>query len=203
MLRVLSLLVLLASAAVAADPPQTSSRVFELAQKHGTLDQPETRAELQRIVDFANLDLVPALRAATRIELFSLEPKKYQESPKGTPLFHGYKILGRLNVEPAERVETLKRSLITGIGPAMAVLCYSPRHGIRLTGKGGAVVDLEICFECGQSAIYGLPKRKWPVRLTFIGVETEDLLNAILDEAGIDRDLSTRRTPKPSSNQPE
>lgn len=184
------------SVAHAGEPAKTSARVLEFIQGK-ELDAAESR-EISQVRKWADAELVPALRNATSLEVFSLDPTKHYNwvpaaepllpaapahPPKGVALFHGWRVLGQV-VVPKENFDVLRDALIMGIAPGAAVLCYEPRHGIRIKGKKGAV-DLEICFQCGQAFFYGRKSNlKWGVQPQV----TKDLLNQILDDAKIERD---------------
>ncbi|HEV7404928.1 MAG TPA: hypothetical protein VGO11_18440 [Chthoniobacteraceae bacterium] len=211
MIRILLALVCLNCAVRAGEPAKTASRTLALIEKT-EFDTPESREHLRKVAKWADAGLVPALRNATSIEVYSLDPDKYKYQdlsaelgppgdgrpqvpkrlpvPKGTVFFYDYRVLGKVTVERGARFEKLRESLITGIAPGSMMLCYSPRHGIRVKGKTGTI-DLVICFQCGRSAVYGLKSDAPP--WSFIPPVTKDLLNEILDEAKIERDLTERK----------
>jgi hypothetical protein len=101
-----------------------------------------------------------ALAKADGVELYSLDPDPRQTKDGGG--FHGWKVLGKMEVKEAaarkELLGALRRSADENeVGPAM---CFNPRHGLRLTA-GGKTVDLVICFECFQVQVYeGTDKAK-------------------------------------------
>jgi hypothetical protein len=80
--------------------------------------------------------------------LYSLDP----EAPQSTGGFHGYKILGELNLSPEsiseaasefkDAVESFKEDM-----PAMA--CFNPRVGIRVI-KNQKPYDYLLCYECNH-----------------------------------------------------
>lgn len=94
------------------------------------------------------------LRASHSIELLSLDPDPPQdESPDQ---FHGWKVLGRASVEPATAltlINDLKAGYATAETELGAPACFNPRHGLRIS-SADKTLDVVICFECTQIAIY-------------------------------------------------
>ena len=104
--------------------------------------------------------------------------------------FHGFPILGRATVWRSEDLEQWRRIFIEGLTPCERVLCFAPRHGIRIQTRT-ATVDLVLCFECSKMRVFGAG----PDLATddcFFDAAVLDLLNAFLDGHRIKRDL-----PKP------
>jgi hypothetical protein len=94
-------------------------------------------------------DAVSTLRTADTFELLSLNG---EPDPKG---WHGYRLLGRTTIDGADVRARLLAALDSGIarstGPGAR--CFVPRHGIRAV-RGGATVELLICFECSWVRVY-------------------------------------------------
>lgn len=90
-----------------------------------------------------------------RVTLYALDPVP---SPPGEgdgapppASFHGYPVLGYLQVERADRVAELIDAFNDGVAwGGTLVDCFWPRHGLRVERIGGEVVDYVICFECLQ-----------------------------------------------------
>lgn len=129
---------------------------------------------------------MPVLRGAIKLEVLSLDPAKFDEKGKEPEFFQGYRVMGRIEIPKSERFDALRDSLIAGVAPASMLRCFSPRHGVRVVTKK-RTMDLVMCFECGRTVVVGLPEQDPPLSVDFIN---SDLLNKILDEAGIPRDLS-------------
>ena len=99
------------------------------------------------------------LDSGQRFLLLSLDPMS-QFYPAGSntdtnKIFHGFSILGSAEIkDPVERAKLLKE-LYKGIANSdgMVAMCFNPRHGISAS-LGTNTVDLVICFECLQIAIY-------------------------------------------------
>lgn len=125
-----------------------NGELFEKAKSLAIAAFPEDKA-LQEVPNIAAI-----FEAGEPYELLSLNPKQVNrlpeaKRPKPEETFHGYKILGRMNVEDAaarkQLVTAYKRAIEEG--EAAAAGCFNPRHGIRLKQKD-RVTDLVICFEC-------------------------------------------------------
>lgn len=73
---------------------------------------------------------------------------------EGDELFHGYSVLGKIDVASAEDRQVLMTEYEAGKSKGgRAKACFNPRHGIR-TIHQGKTTDYVICFECYQSHIY-------------------------------------------------
>lgn len=86
------------------------------------------------------------LAKAPHVTLYSLEP-----GPRAEPRpeqFHGHQVIGKLELDAAQRAEALK-AIAKGIADGTErARCFEPRHG--LSGGG---VDLVICFACSAVKI--------------------------------------------------
>ena len=79
--------------------------------------------------------------------LFSISPNVARSV--GAPnTFHGYPILGKLEVRGDDKAKLLS-ALAKGQAdkPEHGAKCFIPRHGLRLT-KAGDSQDYVICFQC-------------------------------------------------------
>lgn len=106
------------------------------------------------------------LKAPDSFWLYSLDPvpadlKSTRDQAKtnhvAKEVFHGYEILGGVEIEDKQQQQALVKSLVQGMSEAKGIppACFNPRHGIR-AAQGGEKVDLLICFEC--SALYEFAK---------------------------------------------
>jgi hypothetical protein len=154
------------------------SRSFSEPWKTGDFFNPEKNVlppEVEKI-----------LKSAKQFTLLSLDPaeisKEENERLGPTASFHGFRILGKTEIdEPAERA-TLVRALLAGIADAngQAYNCFDPRHGISATVDDDKV-DLVICFECLQ--IYGYLNDK-PIMVNgFVNLLTSRLPRPLFNEA--------------------
>jgi len=98
------------------------------------------------------------LENAETFEILALHP--YPHLEEGTPVgpedsFRGYRILGRTAVPDASDRRRLVDLVFEGIdrSKGMVAACFDPRHGIHAT-RGGAEVDLVICYECLSMHLY-------------------------------------------------
>jgi hypothetical protein len=115
----------------------------------------------QNVFDAETLATLPN---PERFTLLALEPAGADpQRVHPTNIFHQYEILGRSQVEDrqvqAQLFQSLQKSLMKSRGEAH--MCFSPRHGIKAE-KGTNYVDLVICFQCYQMAVYFSPgKERW------------------------------------------
>lgn len=113
---------------------------------------PVLPAEIRRILDFGE-----------RFVLLSLEPgrdywRKHGVEPEGER-FHGWQVLGKTEIHDKVTRARLVDALNQGIGESaeISATCFNPRHGISAAMRN-ETVDLVVCFECQQVAIYGKTK---------------------------------------------
>lgn len=93
------------------------------------------------------------LDRAETVELLSLDPNRRDEKGKGS--FHGYKVLGKVDLKmKADRAKVLK-ALYKGIDDSdgSVAACFIPRHGIRAK-VDGKTVEIVICFQCHSMNVY-------------------------------------------------
>ncbi|QDT95823.1 hypothetical protein [Gimesia aquarii] len=95
-----------------------------------------------------------ALHNATTFELFSLDPNQRDQKP-GVDMFHGWKILGSVEVSDSATRNTLLNALDAGIAEndGTVAACFEPRHGIRVE-YDGKQHDFVICFQCYSGKWY-------------------------------------------------
>lgn len=96
--------------------------------------------------------------------------------------FHGYRVLGKVVIrDPIVRAQIKKflyRSIDEGFAPAA---CFNPRHGIRAV-QNNRVVEMIICFECGQMGVYADGQEGHAI---VRGSIVENYYNRVLRTAGI------------------
>jgi hypothetical protein len=87
------------------------------------------------------------LDGADSLIVYSLDPDVMAE---GEPRFHGYVIRSTRTVDDRDLKRRVAAAVFAGVAEGGArAACFDPRHGVRAT-RGGASVDLVICFECSQ-----------------------------------------------------
>jgi hypothetical protein len=98
------------------------------------------------------VELDAVLSAAPKAILYSLEPIT-EPNPPG-PKLHGFKILGRTNLDQKQTVAAVNafKVAISDCGRA-SVACFDPRHALRLT-KDGQTYDLLLCYACQNLYVY-------------------------------------------------
>ncbi len=129
-------------------------------------------------------DAAPGLDRPAELTLYSIDgrDRDLDQPPSAGETFHGYPVLGKVEVaDPAAR-EEIAAALRAGMadrGVHMAA-CFWPRHGVR-AGSGGRAVDYVICFECNQLVVHDGGAR-W-ARTT--GRAPQAVLNRRLTAAGV------------------
>jgi hypothetical protein len=98
--------------------------------------------------------------------------------------FHGYAVLGKLDVKSAEDRKKLVDALRQGAedNPGAVAACFNPRHGIRMK-TADSTVDLVICFECLSVEVYIGDKRAEKGFLTT--GDPQEVFDAVLKAAGV------------------
>jgi hypothetical protein len=121
------------------------------------------------------------LEQADQFELLSIDPHRPQEKPQDD--FHGWKVLGRIQIKDAETRNKLLAALKKGVNDndGIAAACFDPRHGIRVTHEG-KTMDLVICFECFQVQVYAAEKREHDFLTTG---SPQRVFDEVLRDAGV------------------
>ncbi len=94
------------------------------------------------------------LRAPYNVELLSLDPDPPED--KSPDDFHGWRVLGRASVQQPtamKLINDLKAGHATVETELGVPACFNPRHGLRIS-SADETLDVVICFECEQIAIY-------------------------------------------------
>jgi hypothetical protein len=97
------------------------------------------------------------LQPTSRVFLYSVNPAPYKESARSrTEMFHGYQVLGRVEITDTKEKQALLDALCEGVrnNDGMVIFCFNPRHALRIENTGSRV-DLTICFECQQIVPHG------------------------------------------------
>lgn len=101
----------------------------------------------------------PTALDADQFTLYSIDGNHYPGSPTKIPdhieIFHGYPVLGKIELNDKTDRQTLLQALAQGIDDSDGTVagCFIPRHGIRAV-KGIQTLDYVICFECMQVVIH-------------------------------------------------
>ncbi|MBX9579085.1 MAG: hypothetical protein K2X87_02155 [Gemmataceae bacterium] len=121
------------------------------------------------------------LAAADRTELLSLDPDAGPTREPGH--FWSWRVLGTATVEQPDVRRRLLAALERGVAENTGWVraCFTPRHGIR-AARGGASVDLVVCFECAQVYIYRDCKLSDSVR---VSDSPEPVFDQVLTAAGV------------------
>lgn len=79
------------------------------------------------------------------------EGPQYESNEK----FHGYPVLGKVEIEDVAKRKELMSALRKGIADndGAAAKCFWPRHAIRAV-ENGKTIDYVVCFECLQIHIF-------------------------------------------------
>ncbi len=92
---------------------------------------------------------------ADKFVLYALEPNESMKNMGHKTYFYGFGILGEATIFDKETMQKLRESFYDGLAndEGTATACFNPRHGLRAV-KNGKVLDLVICFECGQAEVF-------------------------------------------------
>ena len=129
-----------------------------------------------------------ALEHADSLELLSLHPMingaRFAEPERPTgESFYDHEILGRSTIEAAAERRAMIEAVYEGIvdSDGTVAACFDPRRGIRAV-RGDSTVDLVICFECLQIAVYVDDEHRKGVLTTQHG---KNILTSLLTQRGI------------------
>ena len=122
------------------------------------------------------------LEHSTQFTLLSLEPTiRPVGTDNKTITFHGYRVLGRMQVTDPHQKQKLLRALDDGIARSQVVYsCFSPRHGIHAIA-GNQSVDMVICFHCQQFELFSGQQEK----VSGISAAPQRAFDEALSAAGI------------------
>ncbi len=101
-------------------------------------------------------DVTGILESPDTFEILALDPMPHELSPSEGEIFHGYRVLGQIELSSAGERRQLLEAIYRGIheSEGMAAACFNPRHGIHAV-RAQDTVDLVICFECLSMQVYG------------------------------------------------
>jgi len=121
--------------------------------------------------------------APEQLTLYSIDGvRDPRNMPKAEEQFHGYPVLGKIEVTDAKVRQEIMAAIKDGMARSDGALpkCFWPRHAIRAFEKGKKI-DYVICFECLQLQIHanGTPQTEPTTR------EPQSVLNKHLKAAGI------------------
>lgn len=129
-------------------------------------------------------DRVAGLGTPQELTLYSLDGRDFEpgEGPKSAEQFHCYPVLGKVEVEDADRRKAIVAALKAGVARSDGFMakCFWPRHGIR-TVEDGNIVDFVICFECLQLHTHAGSSTK----TVAVSREPQAVLNDALTAAGV------------------
>jgi hypothetical protein len=143
-------------------------------------------------------EVVQVLTMADKLELLSLDPKQDNYRPGDPSTFHGWPILGRLEVKDPANRQKIVEAIIRGIEErGHPIKCFEPRHGVHAI-RGDETQDLVICFHCCQVEIYPSTAR---TKFLDSSVSPEPVLSGFIRTAGIPIAPDQTR-PKPDTGKP-
>lgn len=106
------------------------------------------------------------------------------EAPSGAEKFHGFPVLGKIDlIDPGVRRDVL-RALNEGVKQGgVFAKCFWPRHGLRAV-SGGKQVDYVVCFACTQMRVYAEGSNPNGKEVT-ISKYPRETFNRVLNNAGV------------------
>ena len=100
---------------------------------------------------------VQNLTTPDSLTLYSIDGRDFVPGtePKADEEFHGYPVLGKIDVKDPKSRREIIAAVKKGIADSdgMMAKCFWPRHAIRAT-ENGKTIEYVICFECNQLQIY-------------------------------------------------
>ena len=129
-------------------------------------------------------DPVAGLEAPEQLTLYSIDGLDFgpRQEPKTDEKFHGYPVLGKIEITDAAKRREIAAALKDGLARSDGKMakCFWPRHAIR-TVANGWTVEYVICFECYQLEVHdGNSKSVKPVTR-----DPQAVFNKHLKEASI------------------
>lgn len=127
---------------------------------------------------------VAHLDAPEQLTLYSIDGRDFEagKEPKTEEKFHGYPVLGKIDVTDAEKRKEIIAALKEGMARSDGKMakCFWPRHAIRAVEKG-KTIDCVICFACYQLEVHeGGSKRVEPTTR-----DPQKVFNKHLMQAGV------------------
>lgn len=126
----------------------------------------------------------PLVETPDSLTIYSIDGRDFEddERPKTDEEFKGYPVLGKVEIEDAEKRKKIMEALRKGIhnSDGKMAKCFWPRHGISAT-KAGNTTEYVICFECLQLKVWANEELKTEPTTT----EPQSLLNEFLNDAGV------------------
>jgi hypothetical protein len=91
--------------------------------------------------------------APERLTLYSLHPQELdpEEVAKAGETFHGWRVLGKVEIKEPEKRKELVDALKDAIArpPEFGAKCFIPRHGLQIVEQG-KMVEYVVCFQCSR-----------------------------------------------------
>lgn len=96
------------------------------------------------------------VKTPAQLTLYSIDVQAdFQE--RGHGRFHGYPVLGKIQIASEADREQITRALMDGISNSdkegLLPNCFWPRHAIQMV-DGGETTEYVICFQCLQIEVY-------------------------------------------------
>ena len=134
------------------------------------------------VLGCSRAELVPIPDQLTLYSIDGSGSPRSKEAPKSDEEFHGYPVLGKVDISTESDRQSLVTALNQGIAEGSEMSkCFWPRHGIRMV-SGGETKDYVICFECLQFALHsGENKDTYAISTT-----PQSVFNQYLTDAGVE-----------------
>lgn len=138
------------------------------------------------------VDAVEALRSASQVEIYSLEPWSRPDRT-GREAFYGYEVLGRATLPPeTSRIAVAEFEAVAKAPDGIAVLCFDPRHALRVE-RNGDTYDFLLCYDCGAMEVY----RNGEHRVKVDAAGSSVTLNRLMEAAGLSLSQTAYKPPTP------
>ena len=97
----------------------------------------------------------PSSQVIDSLTIYSIDGRRQAQPAQDGEKFHGYPVLGKVDVEDAGKRSALVAAVKKGMDDSDGTMakCFWPRHGVRFASKG-RTVEYVICFQCLQLQIH-------------------------------------------------
>ena len=126
--------------------------------------------------------------AADGFTLYSIdagrEPGDGSSADGDAPKFHGWIVLGKVDIDDRAERSRLINALQEGIdnNNGSPAKCFNPRHALRIV-DGDSTTDYLICFECYQIQVFKARNELAPTSVKLTAKEPEKVFNDALRKA--------------------
>jgi hypothetical protein len=127
---------------------------------------------------------IGSLEIPEKLTLYSIDGRDFApaQRPEADEEFHGYPVLGKVEITDAAKRKEIIRALNRGLARSDGTVakCFWPRHAIHAVTKG-RTIEYVICFQCYQLEAHADNSKS----VKPITREPQPVLDKHLERAGI------------------